>query len=204
MIIGGNSSDPITFTPSSDFSMQSTGSFGSFGSSGAYFTGASHSAPFNPYGPSISFNPYNIVGYDPFTAPIDPISTGSNVSGGGGQGQVVYAHYGANQALAGQTQNTTANVSRPTTTSVPAATPKPAEEPKPAEAAKPAEAPKPAEEPKPEPKPEPKTVTVASGDNLSKIAKANGTTWQKIYELNKDVIGKNPNLIKPGQVLKMP
>lgn len=53
-------------------------------------------------------------------------------------------------------------------------------------------------------KPEPKTVTVKSGDSLSKIAAANGTTWQKIYELNKDVIGGNPNLIRPGQVLKMP
>ena len=30
------------------------------------------------------------------------------------------------------------------------------------------------------------------------------TTWHDIYNLNKDVIGTNPNLIKPGQVLKMP
>lgn len=45
------------------------------------------------------------------------------------------------------------------------------------------------------------TYTVQSGDNLSKIAKKYNTTWQKIYEDNKDVIGDNPNLIKPGQVL---
>lgn len=28
--------------------------------------------------------------------------------------------------------------------------------------------------------------------------------WQAIYQMNKDVIGANPNLIKPGQQLKMP
>lgn len=42
---------------------------------------------------------------------------------------------------------------------------------------------------------------VKSGDNLSKIAKAYNTSWQKIYEDNKDVIGKNPNLIYVGQKL---
>lgn len=40
--------------------------------------------------------------------------------------------------------------------------------------------------------------TVQSGDNLSKIAKKYGTTWKKIYEDNKDVIGSNPNLIHIG------
>ena len=45
------------------------------------------------------------------------------------------------------------------------------------------------------------TYVVKSGDNLSKIAKAYNTSWQKIYEDNKDVIGKNPNLIYPGQKL---
>ena len=45
------------------------------------------------------------------------------------------------------------------------------------------------------------TYTVQKGDNLTKIAKKYNTTWQKIYEDNKDVIGDNPNLIKPGQVL---
>lgn len=48
--------------------------------------------------------------------------------------------------------------------------------------------------------------TVQSGDTLSKIAqryleKANRYT--EIFELNKDIL-KNPDLIKPGQVLKMP
>lgn len=45
------------------------------------------------------------------------------------------------------------------------------------------------------------TYVVKSGDNLSKIAKAYNTSWQKIYEDNKDIIGKNPNLIYPGQKL---
>ena len=42
---------------------------------------------------------------------------------------------------------------------------------------------------------------VKKGDNLSKIAKKFNTTWQKIYEDNKDVIGNNPNLIYPNQKL---
>ena len=28
-------------------------------------------------------------------------------------------------------------------------------------------------------------------------------TWQELYENNKDVIGNNPNLIKPEQILKI-
>lgn len=73
---------------------------------------------------------------------------------------------------------------------------------------------------KPTPKPEPppkvvpvppvkppiqkKTYTVVKGDNLTKIARKYGTTWQKIYEANKSLIGKDPNLIYPGQVLTIP
>ncbi|ASZ10569.1 LysM peptidoglycan-binding domain-containing protein [Chitinophaga pendula] len=45
---------------------------------------------------------------------------------------------------------------------------------------------------------------VKSGDNLSKIAKNYpGVSWQDIFEANKDQI-KDPNLIKPGQKLKIP
>ncbi len=42
---------------------------------------------------------------------------------------------------------------------------------------------------------------VQPGDNLSKIASKYKTTWQKIYDDNKSIIGNNPNLIKPGQRL---
>lgn len=57
----------------------------------------------------------------------------------------------------------------------------------------------------PPPTPE-KTYTVASGDNLSKIAKkfyGDSKLWRKIFEANKDTI-ENPDLIYPGQVLKIP
>ena len=48
------------------------------------------------------------------------------------------------------------------------------------------------------------TYTVKSGDSLSKIAgNYNGITWQQIFEANKDQIS-DPNLIHPGQVLKIP
>jgi len=49
--------------------------------------------------------------------------------------------------------------------------------------------------------------TVKSGDTLSQISKRYYGTDKKymaIYEENKKVIGNDPNLIKPGQVLKIP
>ena len=42
---------------------------------------------------------------------------------------------------------------------------------------------------------------VKSGDNLTSIANKYKTTWEKIYVLNKNIIGDNPNLIHPGQKL---
>ena len=46
--------------------------------------------------------------------------------------------------------------------------------------------------------------TVQSGDSLSKIAtKYKGVTWQTIFEANRDQI-KNPDLIHPGQKLRIP
>jgi len=47
------------------------------------------------------------------------------------------------------------------------------------------------------------TYRVVRGDWLSKIARAHKTTWQVIYNLNRDRI-KNPDLIYPGQLLRMP
>lgn len=54
------------------------------------------------------------------------------------------------------------------------------------------------------PKASSKTYKVKSGDYLSKIASQVGTTWQKLYALNKKTIGPDPNVIKAGQVLKLP
>ena len=51
-----------------------------------------------------------------------------------------------------------------------------------------------------------KIYVVQKGDSLSKIAKAeygDANDWRKIYEANKDII-KNPDLIHPGQSLKIP
>ncbi len=48
--------------------------------------------------------------------------------------------------------------------------------------------------------------TVATGDSLSKIAKrfyGDGNRWQKIFEANRDQI-EDPDLIRPGQKLKIP
>lgn len=47
------------------------------------------------------------------------------------------------------------------------------------------------------------TYTVESGDNLSKIAEKYGTTWQAIFDANRDQIN-DPDLIHPGQELKIP
>jgi nucleoid-associated protein YgaU len=51
-----------------------------------------------------------------------------------------------------------------------------------------------------------RTHTVAKGESLSKIAKqyyGDAKQWKKIFEANKDTI-KNPDLIFPGQVIKIP
>ncbi|MEC0239239.1 LysM peptidoglycan-binding domain-containing protein [Paenibacillus dokdonensis] len=52
-----------------------------------------------------------------------------------------------------------------------------------------------------------KSYIVKSGDSLSKIAKlelGNSSDWQKIYQMNKKIIGSNPSAIKPGQKLVLP
>lgn len=51
------------------------------------------------------------------------------------------------------------------------------------------------------------TYTVVSGDCLWNIAKrfyGNGSQYTVIYDANRDIIGGNPNLIYPGQVLTIP
>src|SRR5690606_486711 len=53
------------------------------------------------------------------------------------------------------------------------------------------------------PEPEQSAYTVQPGDTLSKIALPRQLDWQVLYEQNRDVIGPNPNLIFPGQVLRL-
>jgi len=61
------------------------------------------------------------------------------------------------------------------------------------------------------------SYTVVSGDSLWRIARTilssdgaalDGSSiselWRAIYDMNRDVIGANPNLIHPGQVLDIP
>ena len=50
------------------------------------------------------------------------------------------------------------------------------------------------------------TYTVVGGDSLSKIAKkffGNANRWHEIFDANKDQIS-NPDMIRVGQVLKIP
>lgn len=56
-------------------------------------------------------------------------------------------------------------------------------------------------------RPAARSYTVVKGDSLSRIAKSlygNAGKWHTIYDANKAVIGSNPDLIKPGQVLTIP
>lgn len=53
---------------------------------------------------------------------------------------------------------------------------------------------------------EPRTRVVVKGDSLSRIAKevyGSAAKWPLIYEANRDTI-QNPDLIHPGQVLRLP
>ena len=52
-----------------------------------------------------------------------------------------------------------------------------------------------------------KTYAVVRGDCLWKISArflGKGSRWREIYDLNRSVIGGNPNLIYPGQVFRLP
>ena len=47
------------------------------------------------------------------------------------------------------------------------------------------------------------TYVVEPGDSLSKIASKYGLNWKAIYDANRDTI-KNPDMIHPGQEIKIP
>ncbi len=51
------------------------------------------------------------------------------------------------------------------------------------------------------------TYTVQPGDSMWAIAQehlGDGNRWMEIYKVNKELIGKKPELIHPGYVLKIP
>ncbi|WTX00500.1 transglycosylase family protein [Streptomycetaceae bacterium NBC_01309] len=82
-----------------------------------------------------------------------------------------------------------------------AAAPKPAAQPE----AKTQQAPAKPATPAPSAKTAKADYTVVVGDTLFKIARAHDVTggWQKVYDLNRGVVGGNPNLIFPGQKLAL-
>ena len=47
------------------------------------------------------------------------------------------------------------------------------------------------------------TYTVQLGDTLTTIATTHGTGWEQLYAMNRGTLS-NPNLILPGQTLKIP
>jgi nucleoid-associated protein YgaU len=58
---------------------------------------------------------------------------------------------------------------------------------------------------RPDTKEQPQNYNVKPGDSLFVIAKkiyGDGNKWRELYAKNKIIIGANPNLIKPGQVLQ--
>jgi len=62
-----------------------------------------------------------------------------------------------------------------------------------------------ASKPSPPTRPSRRTYTVRPGDTLSGIAARFGIAdWRTLYEANKGVVGPDPNLILPGQVLTIP
>jgi LysM repeat protein len=68
---------------------------------------------------------------------------------------------------------------------------------------------KPPSPPRPANPPQPpyQLYTIVSGDCLWNIAKrylGNGTRWTEIYAINRPPLGGNPNLIYPGQRIKIP
>lgn len=50
--------------------------------------------------------------------------------------------------------------------------------------------------------PEQAKVTVNAGDNLSMIADAHSTTYQRLFSANESIV--DPNIINPGQELRIP
>lgn len=54
------------------------------------------------------------------------------------------------------------------------------------------------------PAPAKRYYTVSKNDNLTNIGHRFGVSWSQIYAANRSLIGRNPNLIRPGQRLVIP
>jgi nucleoid-associated protein YgaU len=52
------------------------------------------------------------------------------------------------------------------------------------------------------PQGDPTIHPVVPGDTLANIAGHHGLTWEELWDLNREVVGDNPNLIFPGQALR--
>ena len=50
----------------------------------------------------------------------------------------------------------------------------------------------------------PQTYEVKLGESLSKIGSQFGLDWREIFDVNKEIIGPNPDIIQPGQLLTIP
>jgi Tfp pilus assembly protein FimV len=50
----------------------------------------------------------------------------------------------------------------------------------------------------------PAEIVVRRGDSLSEIAARYRIEWPGLYEANRSVIGENPNLLNPGEHLRIP
>lgn len=56
---------------------------------------------------------------------------------------------------------------------------------------------------KPIPRPAPRPHVVKHGETLSAIAEKYGMTWRELHKLNREEIGTNPNILYPGQKLRL-
>jgi nucleoid-associated protein YgaU len=59
----------------------------------------------------------------------------------------------------------------------------------------------------PSPQPGEQSYTVEPGDSMLSISEqfyGDVTQWRRIYDANREVIGDNPDALKPGMVLRIP
>ncbi|MFF0294777.1 transglycosylase family protein [Kitasatospora sp. NPDC004614] len=139
---------------------------------------------------------------DPSTNPSPNPTTPSDNQNGNGNGNGNGAENGngtghGNDQGQGQGQDGHGGTQQPTTPDPATTTPPPS-------ASTPGSAPAPAESPSAA-TPSPQPYTVGPGDTLAKIARSHELNggWSGLYQSNQQVVGENPDLIHPGQVLNL-